>query len=153
VGVQAQYRSVDRDGDGVLEFAANIISSEGTKDGLFWPGTDSPAGDFLARAEVFGHVVDGDPVAPEPFAGYVYRLFDKQSDNAPGGALDYVVNGNQIAGHAAMAVPAEYGVTGVMSFIVSENGQVLELDLGEGGLEQSLEMDAYDPHEDWVPAQ
>lgn len=153
VAVQAQYRSVDRDDDGVLEFAANLISSEGQKDGLFWPGKDSPAGDFLARAEAFGHVADGEIVAPEPYAGYVYRLFDKQSKNAPGGALEYIVNGNQIAGHAAMAVPAEYGVTGVMSFIVSENGQVLELDLGEDGIEQSLEMDAYDPHEDWVPVQ
>lgn len=151
VGVQAEYRSVDWDGDGVLEFAGNIISTEGEKDGLFWPGTDSPAGEFLARAEASGHVVDGEVISPEPYAGYVYRLFDKQGENAPGGALDYVVNGNQIAGHAALAVPAEYGVTGVMSFIVSENGQVLELDLGEDGLEKSLEMDAYDPHADWSP--
>ncbi|MBE9476257.1 MAG: DUF2950 family protein, partial [Proteobacteria bacterium] len=138
VEVQAQYRSTDRDGDGVLEFAATIISSAGEKDGLFWPGKDSPAGDFLARAEAFGYVVDGETMAPEPYAGYVYRLFNKQSENAPGGALDYIVNGNQIAGHAAIAVPAEYGVTGVMSFIVSENGQVLQLDLGEDGLEKSL---------------
>ena len=150
VDVQAEYRSVDWDGDGVLEFAGNIISTEGEKDGLFWPGTQSPAGEFLARAEAFGHLVDGEAISPEPYAGYVFRLFDKQSENAPGGALDYVVNGNQIAGHAAMAVPAEYGVTGVVSFIVSENGQVLELDLGEAGLEKSLEMDAYDPHADWI---
>ncbi len=153
VEVQAEYRSVDWDGDGVLEFATKIISSEGEKDGLFWPGKDSPAGDFLARAEAFGYEVDGETMAPEPYAGYVYRLFDKQSKNAPGGALGYVVNGNQIAGHAAIAVPAEYGVTGVTSFIVSENGQVLELDLGEDGFEKSLEMDAYDPHEDWMPVQ
>jgi len=153
VEVQAEYRSVDWDGDGVLEFATKIISSEGEKDGLFWPGKDSPAGDFLARAEAFGYEVDGETMAPEPYAGYVYRLFDKQSKNAPGGALGYVINGNQIAGHAAMAVPAEYGVTGVTSFIVSENGQVLELDLGEDGFEKSLEMDAYDPYEDWMPVQ
>jgi hypothetical protein len=153
VEVQAKYRSVDWDGDGVLEFASTIISSEGEKDGLFWPGKDSPAGDFLARAEAFGHVVDGEVMAPEPYAGYVYRLFEKQSKNAPGGALEYIVNGNQVAGHAAMAVPAEYGVTGVTSFIVSENGQVLELDLGEDGFEKSLEMDAYDPHEDWTHVQ
>lgn len=153
VEAQAKYRSVDWDDDGVLEFAPNIISSAGQKDGLFWSGQESPAGDYLARADAFGHVVDGETVAPEPYAGYVYRLFDKQSKNAPGGVMEYAVNGNQIAGHAAMAVPAEYGVTGVMSFIVSENGQVLELDLGEDGIEKSLEMDAYDPHEDWVLAQ
>lgn len=153
VEAQANYRSVDWDDDGVLEFAPNIISSPGQKDGLFWSGQESPAGDYLARAEAFGHVVDDEVVAPEPYAGYVYRLFDKQSKNAPGGVMEYAVNGNQIAGHAAMAVPAEYGITGVMSFIVSENGQVLELDLGEDGIEKSLDMDAYDPHEDWLPAQ
>ena len=153
VDVQAQYRSVDWDGDGVLEFAANIISSEGTKDGLFWPGEDSPAGDFLARAVASGHMVDNETMNPEPYAGYVYRLFDKQSENAPGGALEYMVNSNQIAGHAAMAVPAEYGVTGVTSFMVSENGQVLELDLGEDGFAKILEMDAFDPHEGWSPVQ
>ena len=98
-------------------------------------------------------MVDGEEMAPEPYAGYVYRLFYKQSKNAPGGALEYMVNGYQIAGHAAMAVPSEYSVTGLMSFIVSENGQVLERDLGEGGYEKSLEMDAYDPSEDWVPVQ
>ena len=153
VDVQAQYRSVDWDGDGVLEFAANIISSEGTKDGLFWPSEDSPAGDFLARAVASGHMVDNETMNPEPYAGYVYRLFDKQSENAPGGALEYMVNSNQIAGHAAMAVPAEYGVTGVTSFMVSENGQVLELDLGEDGFAKILEMDAFDPHEGWSPVQ
>ena len=153
VDVQAKYRSVDWDGDGVLEFAANIISSEGKKDGLFWPGDDSPAGEFLARAEAYGHIIDGEDMPPEPYAGYVYRMFDKQSKNAPGGALEYSIGGNQIAGHAAMAVPSEYGVTGIMSFIVSENGQVLELDLGEDGLEKSLDMDAYDPNEDWVAVQ
>lgn len=151
VDVQAEYRQTDWDEDGVLEFAPRIISSEGTRDGLYWSGSASPAGEFFARAAAEGHVVDGEDAAPEPYAGYVYRLFNKQGEHAPGGALDYVVNGNQIAGHAAIAVPAEYGVTGIMSFMVAENGTILEFDLGEQGLEASLAMESFDPTTDWVP--
>lgn len=152
VSVQSKYRSVDWDDDGVLEFASKVISSEGERDGLFWPGNDSPAGEFLARAEAFGHVIGGEDMAPEPYSGYVYRLLDKQSENAPGGALNYMVNGNQIAGHAAIAVPFEYGETGVMSFIISENGRIFERDLGEDGYEKILDLDTYDPSADWTPA-
>ena len=84
VDVQSRYRSTDWDEDGVLEFAPNIISSEGQKDGLFWPGQDSPAGDYLARAESFGYLIDGEFTPPEPLSGYLFRLFSKQGDNAPG---------------------------------------------------------------------
>ncbi|AXI46282.1 hypothetical protein C1J03_09740 [Sulfitobacter sp. SK012] len=148
---QAAYRSTDWDGDGVLEFASTVISSEGEKDGLYWPGVDSPAGELFARASANGYVADGEEQAPEPYEGYVYRMFSSQSDAASGGAMDYVVNGHQVAGHAAMAVPAEYGVTGIMSFMVSENGIILEQDLGDDGLDMSFEMKSFDPSEGWVP--
>lgn len=151
VEAQSEYRSTDWDGDRVLEFASSVISSEGTKDGLYWPGSDSVAGELFARASADGHVVDGEEQPPEPFEGYVYRMFSSQSDAAPGGAIDYVVNGHQVAGHAAMAVPAEYGVTGIMSFMVSENGIILEKDLGEDGLDISFEMNSFDPSEGWAP--
>lgn len=148
---QAEYKGTDWDGDGVLEFATTVISDEGEKNGLYWPGGDSPAGELFARASANGHVANGEEQAPEPYEGYVYRMFTSQSDAAPGGAMDYVLNGHQIAGHAAMAVPAEYGVTGVMSFMVSENGIILEKDLGEDGLDLSYEMESFDPGEGWVP--
>ena len=151
VEAQAEYRSTDWDGNGVLEFASTVISSEGTKDGLYWPGADSPAGELFARASANGHVADGEEQAPEPYEGYVYRMFSSQSDAAPGGVMDYVVNGHQVSGHAAMAVPADYGVTGIMSFMVAENGIILEQDLGEGGLDISFEMKSFDPSEGWVP--
>lgn len=151
VEAQAAYKSTDWDGDGVLEFATAVISDEGEKNGLYWPGGDSPAGELFARASANGYISDGEEQGPEPYEGYVYRMFTSQSDAAPGGAMDYMVNGHQIAGHAAMAVPAEYGVTGIMSFMVSENGIILEKDLGEDGLEISLGMESFDPGEGWMP--
>lgn len=151
VAAQSEYKSTDWNGDGVLEFATSVISAEGEKNGLYWPGNDSPAGELFARASAHGYVSNGEDQAPDPYEGYVYRMFSSQSDAAPGGAMDYVVNGHQIAGHAAMAVPAEYGVTGVMSFMVSENGIILEKDLGEDGLDTSHEMESFDPGEGWAP--
>lgn len=151
VDAQAEYKSTDWDGDGVLEFATAVISDEGEKNGLYWPGGNSPAGELFARASAKGHVANGEEQAPEPYEGYVYRMFSSQSDAAPGGAMDYMVNGHQIAGHAAMAVPAEYGVTGVMSFMVSENGIILEKDLGEDGLDNSYDLESFDPGEGWLP--
>lgn len=150
VEAQAEYRSTDWDGDGVLEFASTVISSEGEKNGLYWPGSDSPAGELFARASANGHVVNGEEQDPEPYEGYVYRMFSSQSEAAPGGAMNYVINGNQVSGHAAMAVPAEYGVTGIMSFMVSENGVILEQDLGEDGLDISHEMESFAPNEGWI---
>ena len=150
VDAQREYKSTDWDGDGVLEFATTVISDEGQKNGLYWPGEDSPAGEIFARASANGYVSDGEERGPEPYQGYVYRMFSSQSDAAPGGAIDYVLNGNQIAGHAAMAVPAEYGVTGIMSFMVSENGIILEKDLGEDGLAMSYEMESFDPGDGWI---
>ena len=151
VEAQAEYRSADWDGDGVHEFASVVISDEGQKNGLYWPGGDSPAGEIFARASANGYVAGGEEQAPEPYEGYVYRMFTSQSDAAPGGAMDYFVNGHQIGGHAAMAVPAEYGVTGIMSFMVSENGIILEKDLGEDGLDMSYDMKSFDPREGWAP--
>ncbi|WP_223421248.1 DUF2950 family protein [Tateyamaria pelophila] len=151
VAAQAEYKRTDWDGDGVLEFATAVISDEGQKNGLYWPGDDSPAGELFARASANGYVADGEEQGPEPYEGYIYRMFSSQTDAAPGGAMDYFVNGHQIAGHAALAVPAEYGVTGIMSFMVSENGIILEKDLGEDGLELSYDMESFDPGEGWVP--
>lgn len=151
VEAQAEYKRTDWDQDGVLEYATAVISDEGQKNGLYWPGDDSPAGELFARASANGYVSDGEELGPEPYEGYVYRLFSSQSDAAPGGAMDYMINGHQIAGHAAMAVPAEYGVTGIMSFMVSENGIILEKDLGEDGLDKSYDLESFDPGEGWTP--
>jgi hypothetical protein len=86
-----------------------------------------------------------------PHSGYYFRLLDGQGETAPGGRMDYVVNGNMVGGHALLAVPAIYGETGVMSFLVSENGIILQADLGENTLDIALDTILYDPGDDWVP--
>ncbi|MEL6233122.1 MAG: DUF2950 family protein [Pseudomonadota bacterium] len=153
VAIQQAFRQTDHDGDGVMEFAASILSAPGTRDGLYWPaeaGTPtSPLGDIAARAAATGFSVDGVSNAPEPFLGYYFHILQKQGDAAPGGALDYIVNGHMIAGHALIAVPAGYGETGIMTFMVSENGVVYETDLGDDSLALALAIDSFNPDESW----
>ncbi len=149
LNIQAEYRNVDHDRDGVLEFAASLISSEGTRDGLYWPGDDSPVGDVAARASLDGYSEDGADTTAEPLGGYYFRVLSEQGPSAPGGAMSYLVNGNMLAGHAALAVPAEYGVSGINSFLVSETGTVYQADLGPETLDVAYGMTVYDPGPGW----
>ncbi|MEE4189049.1 MAG: DUF2950 family protein [Roseobacter sp.] len=151
VTIQSSYRQVDLDGDGVMEFAQQIISSTPeARDGLFWPDEDTLLGELFARASATGYNDGTSDQPPEPFFGYYFRILTKQSDAAPGGAMDYVINDNMVGGHALLAVPAVYGETGVHSFMVAENGVILEAVLGEDTLDLAAEMDAYDPNENWT---
>jgi len=153
VRVQAAYRQIDYDGDGVKEFANAILSDAGQRNGLYWPaepGTpESPIGDFVARASASGFDVAGQLVDPEPFLGYYYRILDAQGEAAPGGTYSYVVNGNMVAGHALLAFPSAHDETGVMSFMIGENGVLYEADLGEETLEVAAGIEAFDPDERW----
>jgi hypothetical protein len=154
VRAQAAYRAQDPDGDGQPSFAANIISDAGTRDGLYWPDApgapESPIGDFMARAAADGYVLDGADTEPEPYLGYYYRILTQQGASAPGGAMDYLVNGRLLAGHALIAFPADYGGSGVMSFLVAEGGTVYEADLGEDSLELANAIASFDPGEGWT---
>lgn len=150
VDVQAAYRLVDHDGDGVMEFARQIISSSPTaRDGLFWPDPDSPLGELFARASVDGFSDGEQDFDPEPYSGYYFRILTEQTAAAPGGEMNYLVNDNMVGGHALLAVPADYGVSGITSFMVSENGIVLEAVLGEDTLDIAAPMTAYDPGPEW----
>lgn len=152
VAIQSDFRQTDYDGDGVMEFAQNIISSSvDAPDGLFWPAADTPLGELFARASASGYNDGSEDRAPEPFAGYYFRILTGQGEAAPGGAMDYVVNGNMIGGHALLAVPAFYGESGVHSFLVSENGIVFEAVLGEDTLDTAAEISVYNPTEEWTP--
>jgi hypothetical protein len=155
VEVQAEFRKTDHDGDGVMEFAASILSSPGQRDGLYWPpeeGTpDSPVGAFMAQAAADGVNIDGVDQAPLPYLGYFFRILTRQGDSAPGGAYDYMVAGNMVAGHGLLAYPAEPGDTGIMSFMVGENGQVYEADLGADTLAVAGAIDSFNPSEGWTP--
>ncbi|MCT8161961.1 DUF2950 domain-containing protein [Pseudoruegeria sp. SHC-113] len=153
VDAQAEYRARDPDGDGIHAFASHLISEEGAKDGLYWDGPDSVVGDAFARASAQGFLTYNGDQDAVPFSGYFFHMLSGQGESAPGGAMSYVVNDHQLAGHALIAVPAIYGVTGIMSFMVSENGAVLEADLGDDSIEEGLALELYDPGETWVPVE
>lgn len=131
VDAQVAYASKDRDGDEVLEYAQKITSTPGKQDGLYWQTSDpndaSPFGPFVAEAADY---LEGRKPG-DPFKGYYYRILTRQGEGAPGGRYDYIINGNMIAGFAMLAFPADYGNSGVMSFIVNHQGKVYQRDLGE----------------------
>ena len=150
VQAQIEYASADRDGDQVLEYAQRVISTPGQRDGLYWasaPGEPvSPFGPFIAEISA---LIQGKELG-DPYRGYYYRVLKGQTEHAPGGAYEYVIHGNMIAGFAMLAWPAEYGETGVMTFQVSHQGDVLEADLGPETAEVAPAFDAYDPDATWT---
>ncbi len=155
VDAQREYATRDRDGDEVLEYAQRLASSPGTQDGLYWPpdmGEEaSPLGPFVAQAQAEGYFSEtpGSKASPEPFHGYLFRILTRQGKHAPGGKYDYVINGNMIGGFAMIAWPAEYGASGVMTFIVNQQGRVYQKDLGEKTAKLVRKIDAYDPDPSW----
>jgi hypothetical protein len=155
VRAQAAYRGGDPDGDGLRTFAAGVLSTPGTRDGLYWPdepgAPESPIGDFMARAAADGYSIDGQDADPSPYRGYYFRVLQRQGPAAPGGAFDYMVGGHMLAGHALLAFPADYAASGIMSFLVGENGIVYESDLGEDTLAVAHTIDAFDPGSGWSP--
>lgn len=150
VVIQAEYRLTDHDGDGVMEFASALLSSPQGRDGLFWADADGPLGERIALASLDGYNDGEADQAPEPFGGYYYRILTGQTDTAPGGAMDYQVNGHMVAGHAMLAVPADYGDSGITSFMVGENGIIYEADLGEDTLDIAQTLTMFDPGPDWA---
>jgi hypothetical protein len=154
VDAQVEYASEDRDGDRVLEYAQRLLSPSGTKEGLYWPddgGEPSPFGEFVARASAAPYA--GQAKLGDPYRGYYYYVLAKQGPNPPGGAYGYVINGNMIAGFALLAFPAEYGKSGVMTFLVSHQGVVYQKDLGEKTRDLARAIQAYDPDASWTPVE
>ena len=146
---QEEYRSKDRDGDGVREYAQRLRSTPGTRDGLYWPtgddGEESPFGPLVASLQPHLQGYErGDPVG-----GYHWKILTGQGPRAPGGHHSYVLNGNMIAGFALLGVPARYGETGVMTFLVSHHGDVLERDLGVCTEPAGRITELYNPDQSW----
>ena len=141
------YADKDR-GDGVGTYAQRIVSSPGKTDGLYWPSdnNDSPLGELAAEANAEGYQAGS---GPQPYHGYYYRILTRQGRSAPGGALNYVVNGKMIGGFALVAYPAEHGNSGVMTFLVSYAGTVYQKDLGERTEAIAKSMTAFDPDKSW----
>ena len=147
---QVEYASKDRNDDGVKEYAQRLVSTPGTKDGLSWESAPdeeaSPAGPELTP---FREALTPDATPIAPFNGYYWRILTAQGAHAPGGAYSYVINGRMIAGFALLAVPAVHRNTGVMSFLVSNQGKVYEKDLGPDTLKVAAGIEAFDPDPSW----
>jgi hypothetical protein len=150
VDAQNDYASMNPEGSKVDTYAQRIVSSPGKKDGLYWPAAanepQSPLGEAFATATIQGYRPGGDQI---PYHGYYYKVLTEQGPNAPGGAMSYVVKGNMIGGFGLLAYPAEYGNSGVMSFMVNHAGVVLQRDLGPNTERIALRMTAFDPDPSW----
>lgn len=148
--MQREYAEIDRNGNGILEYAARLVSSPGKRDGLYWPVAggepQSPAGPRLAGANP---QQSKSKSSPKPFHGYYYRILTRQGAHAPGGARDYFVNGKLIGGVALLAWPSSYLASGVKTFICDLDGAVFENDLGPDTPSKVKKIMAFEPGPGW----
>lgn len=155
VDAQREYAGADLDGNGFNDYALRFISSPGKRNGLFWPVSAneplSPLGPLVgsATSEGYGKKQGG---KPRPYHGYHFRMLTEQGKSAPGGAYSYLANGKMIGGFAALAYPAKYGVSGVMTFMVNHDGVVYEKNLGKNTPAEALKIRAFSPDSGWKKA-
>ena len=151
VDAQNEYAAKDLDGDGVHAFAAKLKSDPDKKNGLYWPvkkgETMSPMGPLAAEAVHRGYALKNRKSVP--YHGYYYKILLGQGDHAHGGAYDYQTNGKMVLGHALLAFPAEYGASGIMTFMVNQQGVLYEKDLGEDTPSLAAAITAFDPDKSW----
>ena len=150
VEAQREYRSESRDGNPPA-YAQRFRSTEGNRDGLYWPTDDeselSPLGELLAGSEAWED-------EPRPFHGYFYRILTTRGENAPGGEMDYLDgNGHLTRGYAVIAWPAKYGNSGIMTFMINHRGLVFQKDLGPDTEQVAAAIDRYDPDPTWSPTE
>jgi Protein of unknown function (DUF2950) len=150
VEAQDEYATRQRKLYDVNQYAQRIISTPGKEDGLAWQNSDGtwggPIGENIARA-----IEQGYTSSAEPYHGYFFKILKGQGPAAPLGELDYVVKGIMIGGFALVAAPAEYEVTGVRTFIVSQDGVVYEKDLGPTTFDEFKKMELFNPDKTWTP--
>ena len=146
---QNDYADMTKSKSGQAVYAQRIVSSPGKKDGLYWPTSGnekpSPLGEAVAAATQRGYRVG----AGEPFNGYRFKVLTGQGPTAPGGAVDYIVKGNMIGGFGLVAYPAEYGNSGIMTFIINNDGDIYEKDLGNGTAQLAARMTSFNPDHTW----
>jgi len=149
---QQEYYLRNVGNDPLQHYANKLISTPGKKDGLYWPTsgdeTPSPLGEEFAAARAEGYLKP-DADKPQPFHGYIYRLLTAQGPNAAGGAYDYLVNGELLGGFGVIAIPAEYGSSGVMTFIVNQDGVVYSRDLGPDTATAAMNIKKFNPDSTW----
>ena len=151
VDAQREYACRKPNGEG--EFAQRFASTAGKKDGLYWPAEEgaeeSPFGPLIAQATDEGYTGGLDEEPPEPFHGYLFKILKAQGPHADGGAFDYVVDGKMALGFAAVAYPARYGASGIMTFLVNQAGVIYEKDLGPDTDDIAARMTSFDPDDTW----
>jgi hypothetical protein len=148
---QEEYASEIRDNGSVKQFAQKMQSDPGKHDGLYWSVSsgeeESPIGPLMADATTEGYKTGA--AAPIPFHGYYYRILPRQGKNAPGGAKDYLVEGKMTQGFAFLAYPATYRASGVMTFMINQDGVVVQKDLGTDTAKVAKEITEYNPDKSW----
>lgn len=153
VDAQAQYFSQKH--GGVKQYAQKFISDAGQQNGLYWPEVSgqpkSPLGPLVAFATADGIKVE--PGKHQPFNGYYFAMLDRQGPDAKGGAKNYVVSGKMTGGFAVVAYPAQYGDSGIMTFISNQSGVLLQKDLGTKTNEVASAITAFNPDEGWKPVE
>lgn len=158
VRAQREYVLKDWDGDGALAYAQKLRSDPGKRNGLYWKAAKgeegSPLGELLAKARMEGYrkkKAAFKEEKPEPFHGYYFKILTRQGKRAPGGKYNYIINGNMVGGFALVAFPSNWGKSGIMAFIVNQQGKVYQKNLGPNTLKIAQEMRSYRPNETWTP--
>jgi hypothetical protein len=152
---QAEYFSQHHGDGGTAQYAAKFISDSGKQNGLYWESPDaqpkSPLGPLAAFATNEGYQLK--PDSHVPFHGYYFNMLTRQGAHAPGGAKDYLVNGKMIGGFAFVAYPAQYGNSGIMTFILNQDGVLLQKDLGKTTTQTAAAISEFDPADGWIPVE
>jgi hypothetical protein len=150
---QAEYFSQRHDDGSTNHYALKFISDSGQQNGLYWESAESqpssPLGPLVVSATDEGYNAKQSPRTP--FHGYYFRMLTRQGSHAQGGAKDYVANGKMVGGFAFVAYPAEYRNSGVMTFIINQDGVLLQKDLGKTTSETATAMSEFDPDDSWTP--
>jgi hypothetical protein len=157
VDAEREYAMTNKDANGTGQYARKFKSDAGTRNGLYWEAKEgeeqSPLGPLVASARQEGYSTKMSSEGRLPYHGYFYRILTAQGEHAQGGAYNYIVNGKMIGGFAAVAYPAEYGNSGVMTFIVNYEGVVYQKDLGSNTEKEARAMERFDPDETWKKVQ
>jgi hypothetical protein len=153
VTAQRQYASANPTTGGAVNYAQKFKSTPGKKDGLYWPvaenETASPFGPLVAEAHAEGYVAHSG-TGPHPFHGYYFRILTRQGAAAPGGKLDYMSDGNLTGGFALVAYPEHWDQSGIMTFIVNQDGKVYQRNLGKKSSRIAAAMKEYNPDGEWT---